>query len=161
VEGDGVPVYLSNGAIQFQNASEFLGTGGSVELTGTLFSRIGFSASFQKQHANLSGTTPANSPGNIGKLLLSSPLWSPKFTLSAGLVSMSDRSTLAGATLGPVFVPEATFNARLPQGLEFRSGVRNLSNFGYSDPTGLTPLVDTLPEYGRTFFFALSKHLSQ
>ena len=156
-----VPVYLSSGAIQFQNASEFLGTGASAEVSGTLFSKLEVSASFQKQRANLSGSTPANSPCNIGKLLLSSPLWSPNVTLSAGLVSMSDRGTLAGAILGPVFVPEATFNARLPQGLEFRTGVRNLTNFAYSDPTGLTPLVDTLPEYGRTFFFALSKHLRQ
>jgi iron complex outermembrane receptor protein len=154
-----VPVYLSDGAIQFQNASEFIGTGFSAELSGTLFRRLELSASFQKQRASLSGQTPANSPSDVGKVQLSAPLLSNRATLSAGLVSMSERSTLIGAILGPVFVPEATFNVKLPQGMEFRAGVRNLSNFGYSDPTGLTPLVDTLPEYGRTFFFSLNERL--
>jgi iron complex outermembrane receptor protein len=156
-----VPVYTASGLIQFQNASEFLGAGAAVELSGTLYGRLRLTTSYQKQHANLSGQTPANSPSDVGKLQLSSPLWSPNVTLSGGLVAMSDRSTLAGATLGPVILPEATFNAKLPQGMEFRAGVRNLSNLAYSDPIGLTPTVDTLPEAGRTFFFSFSEHLRQ
>ena len=156
-----VPVYTASGMIQFQNASEFLGAGAAVELSGTLFGQLQLTSSFQKQHANLSGETPANSPSDVGKLQLSSSLWSRNVTVSAGLVAMSDRSTLAGAMLGPVILPEATFNVKLPQGMEFRAGVRNLSNLAYSDPVGLTSAVDTLPEAGRTFFFSLSEHMRQ
>jgi iron complex outermembrane receptor protein len=156
-----VPVFTPSGLIQFQNASEFLGVGAAVELSGTLFGRLQLTTSFQKQHANLSGQTPANSPSDVGKLQFSSPLWSPNATLSGGLIAMSDRSTLAGATLAPVILPEMTFNAKLPQGMEFRAGVRNLSNLAYSDPAGLTSAVDTIPQAGRTFFFSLSEHLRQ
>jgi len=156
-----IPVYLPSGLIQFQNASRFLGAGVTAEISGTVWRQLQLTTSFQKMHANLSGQTPANSPSNIGKLQLSAPLGLPGMTLSSGLVAMSERTTLAGATLPAVLLPEATFNAKLPEGMEFRAGVRNLSNLAYSDPSGLSPLVDTLPEAGRTFFFALTKDLRQ
>jgi iron complex outermembrane receptor protein len=163
VEDKGViiPVYTADNLIQFQNATSFTGFGAAMELSGTLFSRLELSASFQKEKAHLGGQTPANSPGDVGKLRMSRSLFSRRTTLSAGLVYMSDRSTLSGAVLGPVYIPEATLSAKLGAGLDLRAGIRNISNFAYSDAAGLTATVDTLPQPGRTFFFTLTSHLRQ
>ena len=154
-----IPAYTSDNLIQFQNASRFRGYGVGMEVDGNLLPRLQLSASFQKQKAWLSGEVPANSPGNIGKLQLSSPLPLSHSTISGAFLYMSERTTLAGNRLGPVYLPEATLSARLTAGLSIRAGVRNLTNFKYSDPIGLTNTVDTLPQPGRTLFFTLSSHL--
>ena len=151
-----VPVYSSGDLIQFQNAARFHGWGIGLELAGTLFSRVEMSTSFQKQKANLAGSTAANSPGDIGKLQFSTPFWNARATLSGGLLYISERRSLAGARLPSVYLPEATVSAKLRTGLQLQGGVRNITNSAYSDPVGLTADVDTLRQPGRTFFFTVN-----
>lgn len=153
-----VPVYTEDGLIQFQNANHFHGKGIGVELSGTVFSKLELSADFEKQKAYFyGGATPANSPGDVGKLRMALPVLSSRATVSGGLLYMSERRTLAGAILPPVYLPEATVSMRkLLPGMELQAGVRNFTNMRYSDPIGLTPTVDTIRQPGRTFFIALN-----
>jgi outer membrane receptor protein involved in Fe transport len=42
--------------------------------------------------------------------------------------------------------------------LDFRLGLRNAFNTKYSDPIALSPVVDSMPQPGRTFFVELIAH---
>ena len=110
--------------------------------------------SFQQQQSWLDDrATLANSPRGLGKMRFSFPLRGPSLFLSGGLLYESERRSLDGARLSPVWLPEITVASKnLPHGLDLQAGVRNLLNIRYADPIGLTASVDTILQPGRTFF---------
>lgn len=76
-----------------------------------------------------------NSPGQVGKLRLSMPLWRDRLTLGAGLQGLGQRSTYAGATVPWVILAEAVVTTKpLVAGLQFSAGVKNLSNSSIAIP---------------------------
>jgi len=154
-----IPDYTEDGLIQFQNASRFTGYGAGAELSGHLFSWLDMSANFQKQKAFLSEQTPANSPGNLGRVQFSTSSKLSRTVLSGGFLYTSARKTLAGATLDPVYLADVTLTRKMPGNFDFRFGVRNLTNVRYSDPIGLRDGIDALPQAGRTLFFTAVSHL--
>ena len=149
-----VPMYTAGGASEFVNADEFHGIGLGGEIQGRPSPWMDVNASFQLQQSWLENrTTLPNSPRGVGKMRLSVPLKGRALLLSGGILYESERRSLAGARLNPVWLPEVTLAAKnLPLGIDLQAGVRNLSNTRYVDPIGLTPSVDTILQPGRTFF---------
>ena len=74
----------------------------------------------------------------------------------------SPRLTLAGLTSKPTYLADFTLTSKnLLPNLDFRFGLRNAFNLKYSDPIALSPIVDTMPQPGRTFFVELIAHRSR
>ena len=136
------------------NADRVRSDGISLELFLRLPARFDLESSLELQRSVFdSGAVLPNSPGQVGKLRLSIPLWRDRLTLGAGMQALGQRGTYAGATLPWVILPEAVVSTKpLPGGLQFSAGVKNLSNSFYRDPAGLTPTVDSVIGAGRTYY---------
>jgi outer membrane receptor protein involved in Fe transport len=71
----------------------------------------------------------------------------------------SARLSLAENALSPVFLADFTLTTKhLLPNLDLRIGLRNAFNRKYSDPIALYPVVDSMPQPGRTFFVELIAH---
>jgi len=82
-----------------------------------------------------------------------------KFDLSSGMQYDSSRLTLGGFTTKPVYLADFTLTSRhLLPNFDVRIGLRNAFNLKYSDPIALNPMVDTMPQPGRSFFVELIAH---
>jgi outer membrane receptor protein involved in Fe transport len=99
-----------------------------------------------------------NSPDHLAKLRFAVPL-RRKFDASSSMQYYSSRRTLAGAWVTPVYLADFTVTSKnlLPY-FDIRLGIRNAFNRNYSDPIALTPLIDALPQPGRTVFVELITH---
>ena len=152
-----VPGYTSDGTTEFVNAAHFHGIGIGADIQGRPRPWMDFNASFQQQQSWLDDrATLANSPRSLGKIRLSVPLKGRSLLLSGGLLYESERRSLAGARIDPVWLPEITLVSKdLPRGLDLQIGVRNLANARYVDPAGLTPSVDTILQPGRSVFLTV------
>jgi outer membrane receptor protein involved in Fe transport len=145
-----IPSYTSDGLQQFVNGGLFHGRGAGFEVSGKPLSFLQLDANFEQQQAQLDGATPANSPSSLGKLRGSIPLHR-NISISSALLYQSERTTLAGAILPPVYLGELSV-----VGKSFQAGIRNIANTRYSDPVGLTSTVDTMLQPGRTFFLTVT-----
>jgi iron complex outermembrane receptor protein len=156
-------VFTPTGMIQYVNADHVRAGGVSLEMFLQLPARIDLVSSLEFQRSVFrTGTVLPNSPGQVGKLHLSMPLWRDRLTLSAGLQALGQRSTYAGATVPWVILPEAVVSTKpLVAGLQFSAGVKNLSNSFYRDPAGLTPTVDSMIGAGRTYYLNVTWHSSE
>jgi outer membrane receptor protein involved in Fe transport len=82
-----------------------------------------------------------------------------KFDASSSMQYYSSRLTLGGNWLAPVYLADFTITSkRLLPNFDVQFGIRNTFNRNYSDPIALTPLVDALPQPGRTIFIELTAH---
>jgi outer membrane receptor for ferrienterochelin and colicins len=151
--------FLPDGVIQYVNEDHVQAAGADVELTFR-FPAFELSSSLEFQRAVLrDGTVLPNSPGQVGKLRASVPLWRNRFRLSGGLQALGHRNTYARVPLPWVILPEVSLSTRpLPGGLELSMGIRNLSNSFYRDPAGLSPVVDSMIGTGRTYYLNLAWH---
>jgi outer membrane receptor protein involved in Fe transport len=151
--------FLSNGLLQYVNQDSVRAAGADVEVT-LRFPRFELASSLEFQRAVLSnGSVLPNSPGQVGKLRATVPLWRNRVRVSAGLQALGQRNTYAATTVPWVIVPEAVVSTRpLPGGLQISMGVKNLSNSFYRDPVGLTPAVDSMIGTGRTYYVNLGWH---
>lgn len=152
-----VPVYTADGASEFVNADHFHGIGLGGEIQGKPRPWMDVNASFQQQQSWLDNREwLVNSPRGLGKARVSIPLKGPSLLLSGGILYESERRSLAGEKIDPVWLPEITLTSKnLPRGIDLQAGLRNLFNLRYADPVGLTPSVDTILQPGRTFFLTL------
>jgi iron complex outermembrane receptor protein len=151
--------YTAGGEFQYRNAGRNHASGMEMELNGHPVRWLEMVASLAVQRAvNSEQNHPlANSPGQIGKLRLSVPLFTQRLSLASGTQYLGSRQTLDGATLPPLFLTDLTVNtARLTSNLDFQAGVRNLAGTKYSDPFALYQSVDTLPVPGISLFIALT-----
>ena len=156
-------IFTPAGLIQYVNADCVRAGGVSFELFLQLPARIDLVSSLEFQRSVFgSGTVLPNSPGQVGKLHLSMPLWRERLSLGAGLQALGQRSTYAGATVPWVILPEAVVSTKpLAAGLQFSAGVKNLSNSFYRDPAGLTPTVDSVIGSGRTYYLNVTWHSAE
>jgi outer membrane receptor for ferrienterochelin and colicins len=151
--------YTAGGEFQYHNDGRDRASGLEMELNGHPLRWLEMVASLAVQRAvNTEQNYPlANSPGQIGKLRLSVPLFTHRLSLASGTQYLGSRQTLDGATLPSLFLTDLTVNtSRLTSNLDFQAGVRNLGGTKYSDPVALYQQVDTLPVPGRTLFLALT-----
>ncbi|MBZ5591205.1 MAG: TonB-dependent receptor [Acidobacteriia bacterium] len=155
--------YTAGGEFQYRNAGRDRSSGLEMELNGHPFPWLEMVASLAVQRAvNTDHNYPlANSPGQIGKLRLSVPLFTHRLSLASGSQYLGSRQTLDGATLPSLFLTDLTVNtSRLTSNLDFQAGVRNLAGIKYADPIALYDAVETLPVPGRSIFIALTWHSS-
>ena len=153
-------VYTDGGLVQFQNLGKIHANGVEVEINGRPFPWLEAAASyaFQKSHDFDVAVVLENSPDHLAKLRFAVPL-GRKFDASSSMQYYSSRRTLAGARVTPVYLADFTIASKnLLPNLDIRFGIRNAFNRNYSDPIALTPLVDALPQPGRTVFVELIAH---
>jgi outer membrane receptor protein involved in Fe transport len=90
--------------------------------------------------------------------MLDAPLFRDRFSASAALQYLSARNTIAGDSVGAVYLVNLTLASRglLPAGFELQFGIRNVLNWHYSDPAEALQMIDTVPQDGRNFFVRIS-----
>ena len=154
-----VGVYTPGGLFQFQNADRVRANGVEAGISGhpVRWLEMGVSLSLQRA-INLAHNYPLpNSPDQMGKLRLAVPLFSNRFSLASTSQYTDSRQTLAGATLGPLFLTDVTVSStRLARNLEVQVGVRNIANTKQFDPVALYTKYDTMPQPGRSVFFTFT-----
>ncbi len=154
-----VGVYTPSGLLQYQNTDNVRASGVEVELNGHPLHWLEISTSMAVQRAIYSAHDYplANSPGQIGKLRFSVPLFANRFSLTSGMQYMGSRQTLDGVSAPPVFLHDITISAkRLPGNMELQAGVRDLWGARYSDPIALYEKYDTMPQPARSAFITLT-----
>jgi outer membrane receptor protein involved in Fe transport len=153
-------VYTDGGLVQVQNLGKIHANGVEIEINGRPFPWLEAAASyaFQKSHDFDVAVVLESSPDHLAKLRFAIPL-GRKFDAASSMQYYSSRRTLAGASVTPVFLADFTVTSKnlLPY-FDIRLGIRNAFNRNYSDPIALTPLVDALPQPGRTVFVELIAH---
>jgi outer membrane receptor for ferrienterochelin and colicins len=152
--------FTDTGLIQYQNRGKVHATGVEIEINGRPFNWLETTASyaFQKSTDYDADRGLENSPDHLAKLRFAVPL-GRRFDASSSMQYYSSRRTLAGAWVTPVYLADFTITSKnlLPY-FDVRLGIRNAFNRNYSDPIALTPLVDVLPQPGRTIFLELIAH---
>ncbi len=153
-------VLTDAGLFQVQNQGNVHADGIEIELNGRPFPWLEATASyaFQKSNDYDGDGILENSPEHLAKLRFAVPL-GRKFDASSSMQYYSKRLTLAGNYVTPVYLADFTITTKhLFPYLDVQFGIRNAFNRNYSDPIALTPLVDALPQPGRTIFIELMAH---
>jgi outer membrane receptor for ferrienterochelin and colicins len=151
--------YTDAGLFQIQNLGRVHATGFEIEFNGRPFHWLEAVASYAFQKStDYDADGVENSPDHLAKLRVATPL-GRKFDASSSMQYYSSRRTLAGALVTPVYLADFTLTSKnLLPNFDIRLGIRNAFNRNYSDPIALTPLVDALPQPGRTVFVELIAH---
>jgi outer membrane receptor protein involved in Fe transport len=148
--------YIDAGLQQYMNADTVRSRGIELELSGKIWGRLEAAGSLALQGTleKAAGTRLPNSPRQVGKLRMALPLLRDKLTLSSSAQYLGSRGTLAGESVGPVFLADATVttNRLFPQ-FDLQFGVRNLFDRAYYDPVAL--ILDRLRQDGRSVFVKL------
>jgi iron complex outermembrane receptor protein len=156
-------VYLPDGLIQYQNTPRIQAEGVEFEINGRPTNWLETTASFAAQRTrdyDADGILE-DSPDYVAKLRFAVPL-GRRFDLSSSMQYESTRLALAGLSLKPVYLGDFTLTSKhLLPNLDFRVGLRNAFNLKYSDPVALNPMVDSMPQPGRTFFVELITHIGR
>jgi outer membrane receptor protein involved in Fe transport len=151
-------VYLPDGLLQYQNADRIVAEGIELEVNGRPWDWLEATASYALQRSRDDTGILENSPGHLAKLRFAVPL-GRKFDFTSGMQYESMRRTLAGNWVTPVYLADFTLASKhLLPNLDIRLGLRNAFNRSYSDPVALNPIVDSMPQPGRTFFVELIAH---
>jgi outer membrane receptor protein involved in Fe transport len=152
-------VYLPDGLLQYQNGNGIIRAEGvELELNGRPTNWLEAAASYAMQRSTDHTGRLDNSAQHLAKLRFAVPL-SRKFDLSSGMRYTSSRLTLTGNSLKPIYLADFTLISKhFLRNFDFRLGLRNTFNLKYADPIALSPIVDSMPEPGRSFFVELIAH---
>ncbi len=147
-------MFLPSGLAQFQNLSSVNAKGVSAGLVYRLPADLQLTTSLELQQARTqNGSVLPNSPGQTGKLQLSSPLFRNNLNIGLGIRAVGERRNPAFNTISPSVLPEVVLSSRVfPSGVQFTAGIRNFTNSSYRDPIGITPTVNSIPRNERTFY---------
>jgi iron complex outermembrane receptor protein len=139
---------------QYQNTNPVAANGLEMEALAKLGSgfKLTGSLSVEKVSATLGDVVNVNSPARVGKLLLDSPVWRQRWSLSGGLQYLSERLTLNGSNISPVYLANFTAAGRLPGDMELAFGIRNVFNYRYWDPAGRVQEMESIQQDGRSCF---------
>jgi len=156
--------YKADGLITLApDPSTFLGTtfvnGGHVtangleleaqmRLTGGLQGLMSYA--LQRVKDRDTGLGLVNSPAQMGKMRVSIPAPLKGSYLSAEVLAMSSRRTVAGGSLGAAATASVTFVAPVGKSFEILGTVRNLFDVLYADPASDSHRQDSIPQNGRT-----------
>ena len=153
---------LPDGLIQYQNVGTIQAEGVELEITARPAHWLEATASYSLQRSRLTGNEILeNSPSQLGKVRFAVPL-GRRFDLSSGIETESSARTLAGNRLPAVYLADFTITSRrLLRNLDFRFGLRNAFNRSYADPIALNPVVDNMPQPGRSVFVELIAHRNE
>lgn len=148
----------SQGFLQYQNVARVNARGAEGELSGKPCRWIETTASLAVQRATegISHTVLPDSPGWVGKLRGSSPLFKDHLRAAAALQFLSARKTLGDATVPSYWLTDVTFTTnRIRPDYDVQFGVRNLFNRAYYDPASAGLPEDQLLENGRSMYVKL------
>jgi outer membrane receptor for ferrienterochelin and colicins len=149
----------ASGLFSFANVDSVRAEGAEFEVDAQWASGLRGRASYAytcTQDAT-TGQRLSNSPEHLGQLQLSVPLWRDKLFASMELEAMSDRQTVGGNTVGPVWLVNATlFSQKIAKGLEVSASVYNLLDRRYSDPVSPDFTQDSIQQDGRQFRLKLT-----
>jgi outer membrane receptor protein involved in Fe transport len=146
------PVYTANGAVQYRNLGRDVGEGVEVELRARPAGSLEVQASFAVQRATGDDhSVLPNSPGQVGKLLVSSHMGTRRLSLTGGAMYLGERRSIAGAVVPAAPLAEVSMLFAGPR-FDIQAGLHNALNRRYLHPTGVDPAVDTMRAPGRTFF---------
>jgi outer membrane receptor protein involved in Fe transport len=152
---------LADGLIQYQNANRIDAEGLELEINGRPTNWMEATASYALQRSHDDTGVLENSPNSLAKVHFAVPL-GHRVDLSGGMQYESSRLTLAQNALGPLYLADFTLTTKhLLPNLDFRLGLRNAFNRNYTDPIALSPVVDSMPQPGRSFFVEMIAHRAQ
>jgi outer membrane receptor protein involved in Fe transport len=152
--------YTPAGLPQYQNVGRILAEGVELEINGRPTDWLEATASYAVQRSRDDGVLE-NSPARLAKLRFAIPL-GRKFDFSSGMQYQSSRLTLSNAAVTPVYLADFTVTSKhMLRNFDVRAGLRNAFARKYSDPVALNPMVDSMPQAGRTFFVELIAHAAR
>ncbi len=136
----------------FANAGLIRATGLELESEIRLKRGAQALASYALQDANdaPTGLRLTNSPRHMAKLRLSVPGPRARSFASFEWLYMSSRATIAGLTVNPAVVANATINLPLGRSVTLTGQIRNLFDARYADPASDEHLPDSIEQNGRT-----------
>jgi outer membrane receptor for ferrienterochelin and colicins len=139
-------------ATTFVNAGQVQATGLELEAQMRLRGGLVGLASYALQRATdlTTDQTLVNSPAQIAKLRMSIPGPFDRSFVSAEVLSMSSRRTIAGATLKPAATVSVTTVIPMGNAFELNGGAENLFDLQYADPASDQHRQDVIPQNGRT-----------
>jgi iron complex outermembrane receptor protein len=156
---------VPDGAIvQYRNVSRAQANGIEFELNGHPWRSVETVASFSLQRAEdaATGGRLANSPREIVQFRASTPLLRNKLDLSGAVRDLDARLCRSGAQVPGYYVADLTMSSvHLHRDFDLQAGVRNLFDRRYSDPTGFSDAMQSMPEDGRSVFLRLIWHSGQ
>ena len=147
--------YTAEGLLQYRNADTVRASGLEMELNGYPASWLQLVGSLAIQRAVKSDRDSRlpNSPGRLGKLRAVVPIFRTGLSLAGSLQFMSERQTLAGATLPGVTLSDIIVSSnRLTPNLDVQLGVRNVGDVAYRNALALNSRVDAISAPGRSWF---------
>lgn len=150
------------GLIRYQNVGKVHAEGLEIEINGRPASWLETTASYALQRtSDPDAGVLENSPEHLAKLRFAVPA-GHKLELSSGMQYMSSVRSLAGATVPQVFLSDFTITSRkLLRNFDFTFGIRNAFSLSYTQPVALNPMVDTMPQPGRSVFVELIPHAAR
>jgi outer membrane receptor for ferrienterochelin and colicins len=149
----------ADGLLYFANVDSVQAAGAEFEIAAQWASGLRGRASYTYTHTedSTTGQRLSNSPEHLGQLQLSVPLYRDKLFASMELEAMSDRQTVRGNNVGPVWLVNATlFSQKIIKNLEFSASIYNLLGQHYSDPTSADFTQDSIQQDGRQFRLKLT-----
>jgi outer membrane receptor for ferrienterochelin and colicins len=150
---------VPDGLTQYQNTAPVQANGVEMEAKVKLGAgfKIDGNLAVDEVSAPPGALVKVNSPARVGKLLLDSPLWRNRWSLSGGLQYLSERLTVGGGTVPAVYLVNFTAAARrLPGNMELTFGIRNAFNYRYWDPAGTVQQLESIQQDGRSCFMRLT-----
>jgi iron complex outermembrane receptor protein len=138
----------------FRNLKNVKSSGLEVEVKGQLSQGLEGRASysFQQTKDTSSGQFLSNSPRNLVTLNLSQPLWGKRMFVSLDAQYRSRIQNLAGGSISPFAVVNATLLARnLGKHVDLSASIYNLLDKQYFDPPSTENLQQAIQQDGRSF----------
>ena len=138
----------------FRNLNNVRSSGLEVEVKGQLSQGLEGRASysFQQTKDTSSGQFLSDSPRNLVTLNLSQPLWGRRMFVSLDAQYRSRIQTLAGSSVSPFAVVNATLLARnLGKHMDLSASIYNLLDKQYFDPPSTENLQQAIQQDGRSF----------
>ena len=138
----------------FRNLKNVRSSGLEVEVKGQLSPGLEGRASysFQQTKDTSSGQFLSNSPRNLVTLNLSQPLWGKRMFVSLDAQYRSRIQNLAGGSISPFAVVNATLLARnLGKRVDLSASIYNLLDKQYFDPPSTENLQQAIQQDGRSF----------
>ena len=138
----------------FRNLKNVRSSGLEVEVKGQLSQGLEGRASysFQQTKDTSSGQFLSNSPRNLVTLNLSQPLWGKRMFVSLDAQYRSRIQNLAGGSISPFAVVNATLLARnLGKHVDLSASIYNLLDKQYFDPPSTENLQQAIQQDGRSF----------
>lgn len=151
----------ADGLLMFENVDKVRAHGFECEFEGRWHEVEGrISYTYQETEDDASGAILSNSPRNLFKLNMNTPLWEEMVYGALELQYMSKRQTTAGKTLEGFAVTNVTMysNHFYSDKVEFSAGVFNLFDKGYKDPGAEEHFFQPngIEQDGRTYHFKLT-----